>query len=183
MASNRLTYQDWIVEISRDPGQPTPSGWSYETTDPFATGEPDEVSRRLDYIRDQVQRAMNGLSESEQRFLVDFYFMGESYESMSSRQGRAVYKLEALHGRALRKLRRSLAGLVWSEYGISSDRHRRCPICSSKHRAEIERLIGARVEEQPWGPVMKRLREEFGLNIKSPQVIIGHLKYHETSYK
>ncbi len=179
MASNRITYQDWIVEIGRDPSRPPAPEQPDEIPDRTAREEPGQTDPRLDSIRSQVQKAMNALTESEQGFLIDFYFLGESYESMAARQGRAVYKLEALHQRALRKLRKSLAGLASREYGIRVEKHPRCPVCSSPHRAEIDRVIRSRKEHENWGTIMRRVRDRFGVEIRSPQTIIGHLKYHE----
>jgi hypothetical protein len=178
MASKRLTYQDWIVEIGRDPSQPVSPGCFAGAAGSRSREAEEEKDQRLELIREQVQKALAALSEPEQQFLTDFYFSGCSYESIAARQGRAVYKLESLHRRALRKLRRSLAGLMAREYGVLTEPEHSCPICSSPDRREIDQVIHSRNRKQTWGPVMKRLREEFGLKLRSPQTIIGHLKYH-----
>lgn len=169
MASNRLTYQDWIVELGHDPAQPP---------DQDTLVSNGQTGYRVERIREQVRLAMNALNESEQQFVTDFYFLGENYESISRRWGRPVCRLQALHRRALRKLRASLAGLVSREFGIRPERPPDCPICSSVHRAEIDRLIRSKDRRDTWRPLMRRLRHEFGLKIKSPQLLIGHHRYH-----
>ncbi|MFH1687726.1 MAG: sigma-70 family RNA polymerase sigma factor [bacterium] len=184
MGLSRVVYQNWIVDLGVDPDKRSELGgeevWP-ETSGPaavsngFLSGGDDERGRQ---IRQAVRESLKRLDDQEREFVVHFYFMGESYQSLSDRSGRAVHKLEAIHRRAIRKLRRHLAWLVDELFGLSISASTPCPVCKSPHRPELDRLIAGRDRRQTWRPVLKELRLRFGMSIRSPQVLIGHEKYH-----
>ena len=165
MDRSRVVYQEWIVERGRDPQESV------------LCPEPEETAH-AEAVRQAVTEALQGLSEDEREFVLAFHYRGETYETIARRTGRSVHKLEALHRRARRKLRRRLAGTVERCFGLVTCRTKGCPICESEHRAEIDALIAARDPRQTWRPILERLREQYGLEIQSPQLIIGHQKYH-----
>ncbi len=111
-------------------------------------------------------------------FIIRFYFMGQGYGEISEKSGRAVHKLEALHKRAIRKLKARLQTFVKKRYGLKSRKGGVCALCESPHRAAINEIITKRSQLMTWRPVLKEINKQFGLNIKSPQVLIGHQKYH-----
>jgi hypothetical protein len=78
----------------------------------------------------------------------------------------------------MKKLEKHLAAFVKKRFGIANEVKRPCIICQSPRLAEINKLIEQRDKAATWKPVMKRLLEEFGIEIKSPQMLIGHEKYH-----
>ncbi len=192
MANNRIVYQNWIVDMGYDPGgcaggagsRRSPAlGISLNSPAAVALTDEDilglaEQAARAVLVREQVDTALAQLTDEEREFAVRFYFMGESYRLISEKSGRAVHKLETLHKRSLRKLRKELAPFVQEMYRLRPAIRRDCPICRSPHLDAINRLIRDRDKASTWKPVLKVLREKYGLCISSPQLLIGHEKYH-----
>jgi hypothetical protein len=133
---------------------------------------------RADRIGAEVQSAVGRLSDDEREFLARFYNMGETYQQIADKSGRRIHSLEALHRRALKKLRKILAPLVVREYGVKTKTFDACPLCCSPFRAEIDALIAARPPEKTWRQVIRILKEKYRITIITPQTIIGHQKYH-----
>ena len=104
--------------------------------------------------------------------------MGESYREISEKTGRAVYKLTALNNRAVKKLKNRLAVFVREKFDIKTQKTFNCPICNSKYREEIDNIIANRDKKATWKPVIKLIKERYDLTINTPQVLIGHAKYH-----
>lgn len=178
MGSSRVVYQNWIVDLGFDPDRRVDLPGEDWSATPDGDTQSVESSDRSSKIRLVVGKAISHLDEEEQEFVIHFYFMGESYQSLSDRSGRAIHKLEAVHRRAIRKLKRQLASLVDEMYGLSTTTFVTCPVCRSPDRAELDSLIADRDRRQTWRPVLKELRERFGMKIRSPQILIGHEKYH-----
>lgn len=193
MSRKRIVFQDWIVDLGRDPGIKHPpieepefvsidSALAGNITDEYKR---DLVARRADRekLQDEVQKALDKLSDDEQEFIRQFYFMGKSYREISEKSGRAVYRLEALHRRALKKLRKSLADFVESRFNLKIDENRtgesgNCLLCRSTARKEIDRIISGRNPEKSWREVIREINDKYDLKIRSPQLLIGHEKYH-----
>jgi hypothetical protein len=173
MPSSRVVYQNWIAELGRDPSFSVQSNGSNSP----GTSEK-ESADRLEYLRQSVRTALKGLSEDERELIEQIHFMGRCCTEIAGLTGRAEHRLEALHGRALRKLRRKLAPLVKELFGIEPSLGSACPICNSPSRKEIDRLIRERDSSGTWRPVMRRIRADFNLRITTPQTLIGHEKYH-----
>ena len=202
MGTNRLVFQNWIVELGIDPenkealkeglyGKGEIVSFEELKDNVAANGagllrDENEMlrrARRQAYIGEQVALALAKLTDDEKEFVERFYYCGQSYREISEKSGRAVYKLEAVHKRAVRKLRRYLTPLVRQLYKLDLEPGNAafpnaCLICSSPHREEIDRLIADRDRRGTWRPVIKILKDKYGLRIKTPQVLIGHEKYH-----
>ncbi len=168
MCSDRITYQNWIVDLGHDPGLP-PS-----LPDDGTSSHEDQALP----VRDRVRQALECLSEQEREIICLFHFQGKSYKSISESSGRSVHRLETLHRRALMKLKRNLAEWVEQTYDIPRDKNLLCPVCNSTDRLAIDQLIAGRDRRKSWKPVLEQLRSRFGLSIRSPQTLIGHEKYH-----
>jgi hypothetical protein len=195
MSGNRVVYQNWIVEMGFDPAQlrtienrEDPLQESISLDEPSACAISDEESQRVieerekaSEIRSRVREALERVSVQEQEFIVQFYFMGKSYREISEQSGRPIYKLEALHKRAVKKLKKELGGFVRERFGVETESDADCLICRSPHVAEINRLISQRDKTATWRPIIKILRDKYGLKVSSPQVLIGHEKYHGCS--
>lgn len=166
MARRRMIYHDWLArERAVD-----------------ESGEPDKGADSE--IEQQVQRALAALSENEREFIVHFYCMGQTEQQIAEATGRTVVRLHALHGRAVRKLRRLLGGFVAERFGLESGgQTSRCPVCESECAAEIDRIIANRDRKATWRPVMREIHERFGIQIRSPQVLIGHERYHSNNQR
>jgi hypothetical protein len=195
MSGNRVVYQNWIVEMGFDPAQlrtienrEDPLQESISLDEPSACAISDEESQRVieerekaSEIRSRVREALERVSVQEQEFIVQFYFMGKSYREISEQSGRPIYKLEALHKRAVKKLKKELGGFVRERFGVETESDADCLICRSPHVAEINRLLSQRDKTATWRPIIKILRDKYGLKVSSPQVLIGHEKYHRRS--
>ncbi|MBD3333680.1 hypothetical protein GF356_12595 [candidate division GN15 bacterium] len=166
MARRRIIYHDWLARER-------------------AVDQSGEVSNGADSEIDQhVQRALATLSENEREFIVHFYFMGQTEQQIAKATGRTVIRVHALHRRAVRKLRRSLGGFVAERFGLElGGRASGCPVCESEFAAEIDWIIANRDRKATWRPVMREIHESFGIQIRSPQVLIGHERYHSRSQR
>jgi hypothetical protein len=170
MSSNRVVYVNWIADLGHDPGNLPVDGLP-ESENPADT-------ERRKQVRRAVSDALKQLSDDEREFVERYYFMGRSYREISELSGRVSHRLEALHGRALKKLQKELTPLVKQLYGLIPATNNDCPICASSSRAEIDRLIESRDRAGTWRPVMQQIRDEFKIGIVTPQTLIGHEKYH-----
>jgi hypothetical protein len=190
MSNNRVVYRNWIVEIGCDPARlkelcgrddlpllslDDPAAVSISSEDAL---HDENAAENVRDIRRAVQEALQKLPEQEREFIKQFYFMGRSYREISELSGRPLHKLEALHQRAIKKLRRLLGGFVRERFGIEPDTEKDCLLCRSKYVEQINRLIAGRDKTATWKPVMKILREKYNLRVTSQQVLIGHEKYH-----
>jgi len=202
MGTNRLVYQNWIVELGIDPeNKDALRDWSYQNREIVSLEDLKDVislngsallrdekemlrqARRRAYVGAQVARALKKLTADEKEFIERFYYIGQSYREISEKSGRAVYKLEAVHKRAVRKLKRELAPVVRKLYSLDIEpsgapSSKTCPVCDSPFKNDIDKLIAARDKKGTWRPVIKILKKKYGLRIKTPQVLIGHEKYH-----
>ncbi|MEW5795268.1 MAG: sigma-70 family RNA polymerase sigma factor [Candidatus Zixiibacteriota bacterium] len=189
MATQRIIYQNWIAELGRDPSVQAddsavpwpdildPDNEAAEILSGSDTPDDAEGSRR-ELIRSAVRAAIETLSDDEREIVEQVHFMGRTIREIAERSGRSGHRLEAMHQRALRKLRRKLAPLVAKLFGVASASQFECPICQSPHREEIDHIIRERNPDQTWRPVLRRIRDRFGLRLTTPQILIGHEKYH-----
>lgn len=192
MASKRIVYQNWIVDLGRDPDCPVDpddysgevpefvplDGLSTEDVSDRSAGGVDSAVSSTDDVRKAVEVALEQLSDEEREFVVRFYIMGESYRQMSEKTNQAIYKLEATNKRVVRRLKALLGGFVKQRFGLAQSQSLGCPICESIHRKEIDDLIARRDPASTWRPIMQTLREKYQIKIHSPQRLIGHEKYH-----
>jgi hypothetical protein len=169
MIGKRIVYQNWIVDLGRDPDA---RNLNPET----APGIRDE--KRVEQIHQAVSTAMAELDEDDREFIIHFHFMGESYRQISDKSGWPVHKLEALHKRSLRKLRKLLAPFVDEAFGIETEQNRNCPICDSVYSKQMNEIIRNRDRKSTWKPVLNLFRTKYNLFISSPQLLVGHEKYH-----
>ncbi len=146
-------------------------------TEEQVLGTPEE-QRRTAYIREQVSLALAQLTDDEREFVERFYLSGQTYPEISRKSGKACYKLEALHYRAVRRLRKLLAGLARELFEINGNKVSGCPLCASEHRTAIDELILARDRTASWRPLAREIRERFGVELQSIMTLVGHEKYH-----
>ena len=154
MERQRLIYQNWLAGL----------GFAPET-------------ERIQLIQAGVRRAMEKLTSDEREIVERMHYMGQTYRELSEKSGRAIHRLEALHSRAIRRLRKELRPLMKELYGIELPRPR-CVICRSPMRREIDRILDEHDSRRSWRTVMRRVRDECGLRLRTPQTLIGHKKYH-----
>jgi len=166
MCKPRLLYQDWIVELGRDPHLIELNRFN---------NVPEPVNVR---IIDAVRSALKRLSSAEREFIELYYFRGCSLREIAAILHKRATRMPGLHRRALNKLKRELASFVREEFGIDTATGMNCLLCNSPHRMEIDRLILAKPERETWKRIIRILKNEFNIEITTPQILIGHLKYH-----
>lgn len=151
--------------------------WVYETAraQAFGHGEQSALERR---IISEVTQAVSRLTEREQEFVKLYWYEGKSLSEMAESFGKSPHNIESMNRRILRKLKNELAGFVKERFGIDVESDRKCPICSHPERAAIERILRAKTERETLRPIYRKLRETFGVEVSTPQILIGHMKYH-----
>ena len=188
MAKNKLIYQNWLVEIGYDPRLKSEFFEQFEQLsleelfdsgfDILSSDQHNQPVGLKENIVKAVQSALEQLDDEEREFIIRFHFMGESYAEMIEQTNRKLYKLSALHKRALKKLKRHLKRFVLKQFNIKDDTPVVCPICNSDDLININRLLKERDKKSTLRPVIKELKEKYNIKINSPQIIIGHEKYH-----
>jgi hypothetical protein len=157
------------------------------------TGEssPEESSSSIVYkemsreeTNQRVREAVGRLSPLERQFIEHFYFECKSYNQIALILNRKIYKLERIHYRALNKLRILLSDYVKTRFNLSLPEetdlkmNSRCIICKSPFRQELDKLIKAKKEGETYRSLIRIFKQKYGLEIKTPQVIIGHKRKH-----
>ena len=136
----------------------------------------DELLRQKK-IAAAVRQAVATLTVRERFVIEKRYFEGAAFALIAAELGKSEAAVVNLHRRALRRLQKLLADFARDHYGITTV-SKCCCICNSSHRAEIDEIIRAKKPEEPYRVVIAEIKARFGIRIKSPQTIIGHLKYH-----
>lgn len=135
-------------------------------------------SKREELINKQVRKAVKKLSFEERQFIQLYYFEFSSYQAIARILKRKVYKLERIHQRALGKLRIILADFVKEQFDLEVPQMTECLICQSPFREELDELIRNKKDEETYRGLMIIFKQKYGINIKTPQVIIGHKRKH-----
>lgn len=161
---DRIIYQNWIVKLGRDP--------ELKIHDVIPPPPYNEV------IIAQVNDVIDSLDSDEADFMRRFYLQGMTYLVISDLTGRAVYRLEALHSRALKKFRNRLGDFLSDSFEIKIEIDSRCPLCDHPHHQEINSLIQSKPKEETWKKIITTLKIKYQLKIGTPQILIGHAKYH-----
>jgi len=167
--SRKVIYQNWIVDIGFNPAcKPTPFD--------NISAPPNER------VINAVRKALDKLSVVEREFVDRYYFRGKSYIQVALAMSKSSDGIENLHRRVIIKLRKHLAGFVKEEFGIGTDIEisPNCVICKSAFRNEIDLLIKNKKKEETWKKIIRKLKIDYNIIIKSPQILIGHQKYHIT---
>ncbi len=167
MSKPRLLYQDWIIEKTADP--------RLEELYDCLT---DENGGYNPAIIEAVRTALEKLTEEEREFIICYYFRGLNLVETASELNRKSTRMDGLHLQAVKKLKKHLAGFVEAEFGIKTEGTKPCPVCISRYRREIEKIIASKAPSVPWSAVLAELKRKFGIIIRAPQVLISHRKYH-----
>lgn len=176
MGWRRIRFQEWLVELGYDPdieGSKREGGADFRTTNNECADDP----ARRELLEESVRNALRKLTSNEREIVERVHYMGQTYRQISRKSGREITRLEALHRRAIKRLRKELAPLVKQLYGIESPIPR-CVICRSPLRRELDLILENHDQKRGWGAVMRRIATEYGITIRSAQTLIGHKKYH-----
>ncbi|MGB2770536.1 MAG: hypothetical protein WBC88_12490 [Candidatus Zixiibacteriota bacterium] len=137
-----------------------------------------ERSKKEELIDRQVRAAVERLLPTEKQFVELFYFQVRSYQEIAGIMKKKTWKLERLHERALGKLRILLTDFVKEQFEFEIPQETACVICSSPFRGELDELIRSKKEEETYSRLIRIFKQKYGINVKTPQVIIGHKKKH-----
>lgn len=176
MSKRRLIYNNWIAETGA--AGRSARAWS-RPDDLSGDNLPEDIQRRRE-LEDAVRRAVESLPPDNRELIIRYYFMGESLGHISEVSGRRKSKLVALLRRTHRMLKKRLIGPLGKGCRIPHNPAETCPVCRCADRAEINLLIKNRDPARTWRPVMAALRQRYGLQVRAPQVLISHEKYHLT---
>ena len=174
MGSSRVIYHNWLAEQGAGPERAQPY---YMSSVQEEATERQEAS--LSLVQSAVAEAVESLEEQERYLVIRLYFLGQTIRQISAETNRAEYKLQSLHWCAIRKLKKSLASFVNNRYRVSLETHPECPICSSPHRVEIDALLRDRDRSRSLKPIISDLKKRYLITVKTPQILIGHEKYHQ----
>jgi len=136
------------------------------------------IRKRKELIDWQVRKAVKKLSKEKRLFIESFYFEFKSYQEIAGILKKRVYKLERIHKRALDKLRILLAHFVKDRFQLEVSQKTDCVICNSPFRPELDELIKNKKKEETNARLIRIFSQRYGLEIKTPQVIIGHQNKH-----
>jgi hypothetical protein len=167
MGRERILYQDWIVALGRDPSI------KGDDTNPRSIGYNSSIVLA-------VNRALSSLDHDEASLIRAIYMQGMEFREVSEITGRAVYRLEAVHHRALKKLKRYLYDILKGKFNIPRPHDPACPLCNHPDIMEINRLICTKSKRETWRRIMKLLNDRHNLKLATPQRLVGHQKYHIT---
>ena len=173
MSSRKIVYQNWIAEDGVGPARSRPY---YMSSAEEEAAERNEAALRS--VRAAVGVAVGSLDDQERFLIIRVHFLGQSIRQISAETNRSGHKLRALHRRAVKKLRRRLATFVQDRYEVSVEQHAGCIICRSPDRYDIDAMLRERDRSKSLKPVITRLRKHFSIIVSTPQIIIGHEKYH-----
>ena len=137
-----------------------------------------ERSEREELIDRQVRAAVERLLPTEKQFVELFYFQVRTYQEIAGIMKKKTWKLERLHERALGKLRILLTDFVKEQFELEIPQETACVICSSPFRGELDELIRSKKEEETYSRLIRIFKQKYGIDVKTPQVIIGHKKKH-----
>jgi RNA polymerase sigma factor (sigma-70 family) len=168
----RIRYLNWAAEL-------------FGCRDREIEGRILEDSSRCDKESDmnaslnqRVRKAVKKLPFDERQFVQLFYFEFKSYQEISRKSKKSTHKLERIHHRALGKLRILLAGFVQERFKLEISEDTDCIICKSPFRRELNELIRKKAEDETYSRLIKIFKQKYGIVIRTPQVIIGHVRKH-----
>ena len=129
-------------------------------------------------INREVRKALEKLTPLEKQFIELFYFEFKGYPEIALVLKRKDYKLEWIHKKALDKLRILLADFVKNRFQLDVSQTTDCLICQSPFRQKLDELIQNKKEEETYATLIRIFKQRYGIDIKTPQVIIGHRRKH-----
>jgi RNA polymerase sigma factor (sigma-70 family) len=138
----------------------------------------DKESEMNASLNRRVRKAVEKLPFDERRFVQLFYFEFQSYQEISGKLKKRTHKLERIHHRALGKLRILLADFVQERFKLEIPEDTDCIICKSPFRRELDELIRKKAEDETYSRLIKIFKQKYGIVIRTPQVIIGHVRKH-----
>lgn len=166
----RVRYLNWALERSGMSGIPE-RRYDFDEEDQEKIKKDQELEKK-------VHQALTRLDEIERKFILYFYFDCFSYEKIESLLKKRKDKLQRIHQRALDKLKLILKDFVEKRFKLKTDEKMSCIICQNPHREELDTIIKTKRKQETWKRIIKVLNEKYHLKIKTPQILIGHMRKH-----
>ena len=129
-------------------------------------------------LEKKVNKALGKLDDNERKFILYFYFDCFTYDKIGSLLKKRKDKLQRIHQSALDKLKLILKDYVEKRFKLKVEEKNDCVICQSPYRNDLDVIIQGKRKEETWKRIIKILKDKYNLKIKTPQVLIGHLKKH-----
>ncbi|MFQ6031689.1 MAG: RNA polymerase sigma factor [Candidatus Zixiibacteriota bacterium] len=178
----RIRYLNWATELLGHSDPEVEKKLITELSQEERSSVIDDGDPSGEETTQKVREAVGNLTPLERQFIEYFYFECKSYQEISLILNKKVHKLERIHNRALGKLKMLLSDYVKTRFKLKlpEDLKMRshCIICKSPFRQELDELIRGKKDEETYKPLMRVFKEKYGLEIKTPQGIIGHKKKH-----
>ena len=179
MARNRVSFEDWISALCASPERDRERERDWAPCTEADEKEREENERRADKISREVRRALELLDKGERESVELYYFMGESLENITERLSVSKRQVEKNLRVGTLKMKRILYKFVRESFQLmKTPSQPNCLICASSDRDIAEKIIKSKKPEEPWRRVMRELREKLGIEIRTPQSLIGHVRYH-----
>ena len=152
--------------------------WALENACGNAWDHKERSARQLRIIA-RVREEIEKLDADERDLIEKYWYEGKTMSEIARGKGRPTCKLESFYKQVMRKLKNRLRKFVEMEFKIVSEPEENlCPICSHPCLKEIDDLLVTRRPEETLSRFIRILKLDYGIVIKTPQVILGHLKYH-----
>ncbi len=139
-----------------------------------------EIDAELDKkaLDKTVREALAALGECEREIAERRFLMGQSLEVIRGDLDLSQHEVERRLREVIIKLRRLLGPFVRERFNINPKSERHCPLCEFGDTTLIEEIIATKKKKETWRRIMAELEKEVGVRVSSPQVLIGHVKYH-----
>ncbi len=162
----KIEYYGWLDQMT---GQ---TAWP-----PESESDADLETRRRRIMA--VRRALRRLPKLERQLILAHHFYGDSLSYAARRESLSFAVAVSGYRRGLRRLRSQLSAFVAEEFDVAAEAST-CVICASPHRTDIERILRSRTRHEGFARVIAEIWDKCGLRLRSPQTIVGHVKYHST---
>jgi len=167
----RIRYLNWALEKTGISGLE-------ESKFDLDEKEITEKIKKDEELERKVHQALGKLDEMERKFILYFYFDCFSYEKIGLLLRKRKDKLQRIHQNALDKLGLILKDFVEKRFNFRVTGKNKCLICQSPHREELDRIIKSKRKEETWKRILRILQDKYDLKIRTPQILIGHLRKH-----
>ncbi|MCH9031495.1 MAG: hypothetical protein IIB00_04465 [candidate division Zixibacteria bacterium] len=179
MARNRVSFEDWISALCVSPERERSRDRDWVPDSKTDKREREATEERADKISREVRRAMELLDSGERESIELYYFMGESLENIPVRLSVSKRQVEKNLRVGTLKMKRILYQFVRESFQLkNAPSQPNCLICASSDRNMAEKIIKSKKPEEPWRRIIRELREKLGIEIRTPQTLIGHVRYH-----
>jgi len=127
-------------------------------------------------VEKEIRKALQKLTEKEREVVERFFFLGQKYGEIGLALELSEFRVQTILLRAKRKLKNVLAPFARKKYGVIVKKPS-CPICLSKKRKRIEKLLKTKTKEEGWKRILLQLKEQHQIRTNS-RSLHRHLSEH-----